>query len=130
VVQEKHFLGECRDASAARFLLWILYGSALVYGFILLLVLLWALGVVQRLVEMLSCNAVCVALNAISFLVCAVGFHAVSVLYGVYQLNFEEPSPCPELRLFVRASGSIYCLWLAAGLVYALFRLLAGRCLK
>jgi hypothetical protein len=74
---------QCEGARAEGLVNWVLYGSAVVYGVMVGLYGLWVAGLLDHLLAM-CCHAVCVTLNAISFLVLAIAFHLLTILYAVH----------------------------------------------
>jgi hypothetical protein len=109
----------CTDPGHTDFLYFILYGSLVVYGFTLILSVLYYFGVIDSCISRLTiCGEVCITVQALGIFIFGLIYHFVAMCYGVYQLVFVGESKCIELEIFRRVNGLIYSVWLVMTIFY------------
>ena len=93
VVYETYQTSGCTETTHLHFLYFILYGSMLVYGFTLIITVLYALGIVDKCIsKMTICGEVCLTINALGIFVFGAIYHVIAMIYGVYELLIETKS--------------------------------------
>ncbi len=127
VVRQEQQLSACSDPGHEPFLDWIINGALVVYTATCLLSVLHLLNLLDHIIRLLHCGAVCVTLQALSIFFLASGFHLFSMCYGLAVYYLRPRSACLPLDIFVRVTGLIYSIWAIMGLLLLVRHLTTRR---